>query len=197
MLATVAQVEAVLGRSLTAEETTRAEELIVMVQASIEGRLGRAAEGDTFTDRVYTVGVHRSRLLLDHFPVASVASVSEDGEGLTTTEHWAVDLRAGIITRIIGGMNSFWDPRLGAVVVTYTSETIAELSVLCAQVVARALNASIAGASVPAAMAGLRQLTVGRWSATKETGASTDSLAALALSGDELALVDTWRDRRS
>jgi hypothetical protein len=195
MLATVDQVGAILGvDSFTAEEEARLVELIGLVQGSITDALGRNPEAAVYTDVVLSASQRSAVLLLPHFPLASVEAVSEDETGLSVPAY-AVALASGILTRLDGGLRVYWHAGQGAVVVSYTSATIAELSALCAQIVARTFNAGKAAASVPSVMAGFTQLTVGRWSGTAKTGAAGDPVAAINLTETELATVQTWRDR--
>lgn len=192
-------VAAILGRTFTVDEETRAAELIALVQSRIESRLGRPAE-TTASPIVEThllpayPGVRS--VLLDRWPVSTVDTVTEDGADLAA-EAWSVDLGAGILTRIRGEAPNLYTGAWSAytLTVTYTPATIDELAGLTAEVVARAFVASEASAAAPSVLAGLRQLTIGRWSATAETSARSDPIAALRLTDDDLAIVDRWRDR--
>lgn len=192
-------VAAILGRTFTTEEEARAAELIDMVQSRIESRLGRPAEAtaspitETHLLAAYP-GVRA--VLLDRWPITGVDAVTEDDTALEA-EAWSADLAAGILTRIRGDAPNLYTGAwtTHTLDVTYTPATIAELAALAAEVVARAFVASEASAAAPTVLAGLRQLTIGRWSATAETSARSDPIAALRLTEDDLAIVDRWRDR--
>lgn len=185
-LTTVTQVETVLGRTLAPAEAMRAAELISMVTDMIADRLGRSPETASFTNTFTSPPT--ATVFTTRFPLASVESVTVGAEALTVGDDYAVDLRRGTITRMSSAAPSPWGT--GTVEVAATSATIPELSVLCAIVVGRTLSAQ----TRPASMAGLRQLTVGRWSATVDT--ASEPVAALALTDTDAAIVDAWRERR-
>lgn len=194
MLTTVAAVEAILGRDLDATQEARVAELITLAQDAIEGRLGRSAEGQAFTGATFTLWEGAKAVFLDHFPIASVQKVTEAGTELTAGTEYAADLPTGIITRRLSGYPAFWNFGTDAVVVDYTSATVAELATLCARIAARTFKAGEAAAAAPSVMAGFRQLTIGRWSGTADA-AGSDAVAALELNVADLATVDRWRDR--
>lgn len=203
-LATVAQVEAILGEDLDATAEARVTVLIGLVQESIEDELGRPAEAATITDEVHTAGRISSALLLDNWPVAAVTTVTERGTALTEGTDYVAELDTGRLTRIAGTTPDFYPTNFawahGGVVVTYDTATIGQLATLCAQIVARTFlagrNQSAAAAIAGGVMQGIRQLTIGRWSATADTTESSNPVASMSLSDADRAIIRRWRDRR-
>ena len=85
-----------------------------------------------------------------------------------------------------------------AIVLTYEAATIGQLSTLCARIVARTLRANRAASNATATkLAGLRQLTIGRWSATADTTEGADPVAAIDLTELDRAKVRRYVDRRA
>ena len=198
-LATIAQVEALLGEDLPdgGPEETRVLELIGLAQQSIEGELGRPAEAEAGIVELVTIDPWVTTVLLDRWPVAAVGEVQEAGEALATSA-WSVDLDTGQITRLIsdGKSRTYWLAGVDNVQVTYDSETIGQLSTLCAQMAARAYRAGLAAANAKAAnIVGLRQLTIGRWSATSDSSDDSDPVKAMTLTDLDKATIFRFRDR--
>lgn len=201
-LATVAQVDAIIGSAFDGSgspEEARIVELIALAQATIEDELGRPAEGGAELVELVHVGAWRQRILLDRWPVEAVATVKDNTTTPTTTlaaGDYVVDLANGIISRRVGNVATSWAPGLQAVEVTYTPATIRSLSTLCATITARAYRASVAAAAPAVAnMQGLRQLVVGRWSATADSSERSDPVRALQLTDAENKMVRAWADR--
>lgn len=198
-LCTEAQVEALLPATSDIPTATFTE-LEVLASALIDTALGRPAEGGTELTETHRLppGVPRSTLLLDRFPVASIGSVVEDGETLTEGTDYLADEAAGILTRISStdGVERSWET--GKILsITYTPATVPIARTICAQAIARAFKQAdpAAAGAKPAVMAGLRQLTIGRWSGTAETSAAAVA-AALHLTDSEIAMLRAERDRR-
>lgn len=196
-LCTKAQTEALGATGITDEAFAALEGL---ARPLIDSALGRPAEGGTeLTEtRVFDHRWPGDQIVLSRWPVASVASVTEDGSGLTVDETFRVDLAAGIITRTYDAAGNRYPFAVSVpIVVTYTPATVPVASTICAQAIARAwrtTNPTESGAK-PAVMAGLRQLTIGRWSATAETSAQS-AAETLHLTDNELALLRAERSRR-
>lgn len=195
-LATVAQVEAILGSDLDAAAEARVEELIDLIQLDVEDQLGRSAEATATVIETVTVSAYRTDLLLSLWPVASITSVVEDGTTLVAGTDYAAELATGTLTRLTGTHPTAWPFGSGIVVVTYDSATIGQLSALTARIAARAYRAGLAANATPSILAGLRQLTIGRWSATAESSADANPVTSLNLTDEDLRIVNRWRDRR-
>ena len=73
-LATVADLEARLGRSLDATETIRAEALLAGASARVRAYTGQSFEQSTSTDRVQ---VRNGRAVLPQRPVSAVSAVAD------------------------------------------------------------------------------------------------------------------------
>ena len=191
-LATIAQVEALIGDV----DDVAAASVIADVQAEIEAELGRSAEGAARSD-TFEPGDWRSLLLLSHWPLdeGEAVTVTVDGEALTSADY-SIDYPTGKLVRVSSGVPIWFPHTVASVVVDYTNATIPALSALCARVAARQLRASAASAAAPSVLAGLRQLTIGRWSATVDTSADSDPIAAAELTEADLRKVRLWKDRR-
>lgn len=198
-LCTEEQAEALLpaGADIPTATFTALEE---MASDMIDNALGRPAEGGTEITETHRLppGIPRNELILDRFPVSAVGSVVEDGTTLAEGTDYLEDLDAGILTRILDadGIERSWET--GKIIaVTYTPATVPIARTICAKAIARAYrqtDQATAGVK-PAVMAGLRQLTIGRWSATAETTAQTIA-EGLHLTDSELAELRAVRDRR-
>lgn len=194
-LTTQASVEAVLGTSIT--DTTRLNELIAQASALIEDEVGRHFDTTAITDETHTAPATSRAILLEHWPVASVEAVREDGDTLTVDTDYKVDLDAGIIRRASEGSPARWYyGKLDAIEVDYTPTVPEALNALAAGMVARAMRGGDNEAAVPSVMGGLRQLTIGRWSATREGSTETRAGTAIYLTDAELRIARRWRDRR-
>lgn len=194
-LTTKAAVEAVLGTTVT--DTTRLNELIAQASALIEDEVGRHFDTTAITDEFHTAPATSRALLLRHWPIASVEEVREDGTVLTDGTDYKVDLEAGIIRRASEGVPARWYyGKLDAIEVDYTPTVPEALNAVAAGMVARAMRGGDNEAAVPTVMAGLRQLTIGRWSATREGSTETRAGTAIYLTEHELRIAHRWRDRR-
>lgn len=196
-LTTQAAVEAVLGSTIDAGDVTRLTELIAQASALIEDEVGRSFDTDPITAEFHTTPARARALLLDHWPIASVEEIRENGTALTVEDDYVIDLDAGIIRRASSGSPAYWYyGLLDAIEVDYTPAVPAALNALAAQMVARAFRGGDNEAAVPTVMAGLRQLTIGRWSATREGSSETRAGTAIYLTDAELRIAHRWRDRR-
>lgn len=196
-LTTKAAVEAVLGSTIAAgDDTTRVTELITQASALIESEVGRSLDTTPITGEAHTAPPSTSRVLLRHWPIASVEAVNENAVALAAGTTYRVDLDTGIITRLYSGALGFWLTTIDTITVDYTPAVPAELGVVAAQMVARAFRGGSNEAAVPAVMSGLRQLTIGRWSATREGSSETRAGTALYLTDAERTIAHRWRDRR-
>lgn len=196
-LATLDQVEALLQINITNPVDPMALTLLELATAVVEGEVGRVFATDEITDEAHTTPTLTGAVLLDHWPVAEVGEVTESGEVLTVDVDYRAELRAGIVRRVVGSSFGYWAPTPAAILVTYTPAIPAELAALAAQITARAFKAGQDNAAAPAVMAGLRQLTIGRWSATRETGrAGLAAGEALTLTDAEVRVAHRYRERR-
>lgn len=170
-----------------------------LVAAMIDTALGRRAEGGTELVETVTMraGLASESIRLSRWPVTAVASVTEDGTSLAAGTAYTVDLPAGIVHRIYdaNGVPIFWKTAV-PLVVTYTPATLPVAKAVAAQAIARAWRNldPVASGAKPAVMSGLRQLTIGRWSATAETSAKSTG-EAIHLTDSELDLLYAHRDR--
>jgi hypothetical protein len=196
-IATEDQVEALLdGVDMPTATFT---ELAGIVDPLIDTALGRPAEGGTERTETFTLGTwaRRDYLKLSRWPVSAVASITEDGEALTVDETFRVDLDAGIVYRLYDADGVLIPWLAGKVLaVTYTPATVPVAASIAAQAIARAYKTAqpTTAGGKPAVMAGLRQLTIGRWSATAETSAESTA-AAVHLTDRELAVLKAHKDR--
>jgi hypothetical protein len=188
-LANTADVEAILQIDIANDVDPKVVALLELATAAVEGEVGRPLDATTYTLRPYSVDYpSNGQLLLDHWPLASVTAVLEDGTTLTVGDDYTVDLDLGILTRVSTGVVIPWTPGPDIITVTYT----AAIPPLARAEVARlTANAFVGGAAFAeraaqagGAMVGLRQLTIGRWSATAETGAGAGTTGIVI---DELA----------
>lgn len=154
-LCTRADVEAVLGGVDLTAKNTQITTLISLIQGEMEGPHGADRPLEA-ADHTQTFDGATSRSLwLDHTPVNSVTSVTEDGTALTENDDWLVYPELGRILRISGGYRIRWSttkPR--SIVVTYNGGYQAaaipdDLRKACAQAVADMFQAGAAFASVP------------------------------------------------
>lgn len=198
-LATEAQVEALLGgvNIPTADFDALAE----LVDPLIVAAVGREVEGGTERTDTWTLsGRYRIEALsLPRWPIDPTGvAVTEDGIALVEDTTFTVEAEPGIVRRIYDADGNPYPFASGVpIAVTYTPTTPPLAVTVAAQAIARAWKVSnpTASGSKPSVMAGLRQLTIGRWSATAETNA--DQIAGpVHLTGGELALLRSLRDRR-
>lgn len=197
-LATVAQVDAILGTSWAGSagaEEARLVALIAEAQTIIEDELGRPAEGGTPITEVLSVrDFHRETIQLHRWPVTTVTQIDEDGATLDAADY-LVDLDHGQVTRRAGNYPTTWTYGLAVVTVDYTPATIGRLSTLAASIAARAFTAGIAAQNAQAQNThGFKQLVIGRWSATVDNSDKSDPVAALELTDADRATIARFRD---
>lgn len=188
-LCTTADVEALIQSDITNDADSMIVALLEMASGAVEAEVGRTLEAQTFTSRKYSAPYpNDGRLFLDHWPIASVASVTEAGTALVVDTDYAVDLELGILTRLSSGVVVPWDPTTLGIEATYdtTVPVVArtETARLTADAFIGGANYAARAALANGEMVGLRQLTVGRWSATAETGAGSGTVGVQV---DELA----------
>lgn len=191
-------VEALLQGDITPDDAPKVVALLEMATELIELELGRPAADVEPVTETWTIGgvYSNDRLKLSRFPVASVDDVTEDGTSLDVDVTFRADLEAGLVHRIYdaAGLPHPWT--VGKLIsVTYTPAHPRGLRTICAQMVARAFKAGRAYATTPSVLTGLKQLTVGRWSATADTGFAATAAEALSLTEAERAAVRAHRDR--
>jgi hypothetical protein len=200
-LCTQADVEAKIGRDITAEPEAVVTLLIAHAQGLIEGAVGRPLESDTHTD---TLDGGQAVLILRAWPVTAVASVIEDGTTLTAdTEYLWDDI--GTLRRVgTTGYQKAWTAlKPQSVVVEYTAgfepgfsayhdAALANLKNLCSEVVARAVLTNMTVGVLPAGAAGPAQSISleGSDSVTFATGGS------LAVTGEAGRFVYLTEDER-
>lgn len=190
-LCALTDMEALLQNNITNPVDPMALTILDLASLAIEAEVGRDLEATPLTGIVRTLELGNNGVLLtDHWPLASIESVTEDGELLVLDTDYFEDLEIGTITRI-SGTNPFviaWDAGPSSIVLDYTPVTPGVARTECARIAA---DAFIGGANFAArssiaggAMLALRQLTIGRWSGTAETGAGSGTTGVVV---DELA----------
>jgi hypothetical protein len=196
-LAVTADVEALLQIDITDDDDPTVIRLLELATAIIEDEAGRSFDTTPIIAEAHTAAPHARAILLEHWPVASVEEVREAGTVLAVSTDYLIDLRAGILRRRFSSSTAYWEGTPAAIEVDYTPAVPAGLVALCAQVAARNFNLGASNVAGPSVMAGLRQLTIGRWSATKETGRAGNALGeGLTLSDAEVRIAHRYRDRR-
>ncbi len=190
-LCALSDMEALLQNNITNPVDPMALTILDLASLAIEAEVGRDLEATALTGIVRTMELGNNGVLLtDHWPLASIESVTEDGELLVLGTDYFEDLELGTITRI-SGTNAFiiaWDAGPSSIVLDYTPVVPGVARTECARIAA---DAFIGGANFAArssiaggAMLALRQLTIGRWSGTAETGAGSGTTGVIV---DELA----------
>jgi hypothetical protein len=190
-LCTTADVEALIQTDITDDSDPMLVNLIGQATEAIESELGREAEAGSFTE-VLTLPAGARDIFLPHWPLASVDSVDEDGITLVLDTDYRVDLKTGVIRRL---GNRYWSAGEDIVSVTYTTVTVPGLRTLCAALVVRAYKSGHAYANTADEMAGLTQLTVGQWSATREAEDSETRPNPIHPTDRELETIHSWHDR--
>ena len=200
-LATTPDVEAILQNDVTDDQDVMIVALLEMATASIEGEVGRPLEATAYTGILRTLAVGNNGVLLaDHWPLASIEQIDEDGTTLVDGTDFIADLEIGAITRInSSGTVVPWFAGFAGIDLDYIAAVPGLARSECARLTADAFigganfaqRSSIAGG----AMLALRQLTIGRWSATSETGQGSGTTGIVI---DELASrrLASIRDRR-
>lgn len=202
-LCTTADVEALIQSDITNDQDPMVVAMLEMAGHIIDAELGRPAEGGTpITGELVRLaaGVDRYTILLPRWPITSVEQVTEDGTALVAGTDYTVDLDAGTLSRIDAsstpaGRSKSWAADVD-ISIDYTPATVPVARSVCAQAVARAFKVGANYANQPTVLAGLRQLTIGRWSATRQTEGATTEAAPLSLTAEERAVLRAHRDRR-
>ncbi len=190
-LCALSDMEALLQNNITNPVDPMALTILDLASLAVEAEVGRDLEATALTGIVRTMDLGNNGVLLtDHWPLASIESVTEDGELLVFGTDYFEDLELGTITRI-SGTNAFviaWDAGPSSIVLDYTPLTPGVARTECARIAA---DAFIGGANFAArssiaggAMRPPPQLTTGRWSGTAETGAGSGTTGVII---DELA----------
>lgn len=198
-LCTVADVEALLQGDIDPDNDPVIVALLEMAEDKIIEQLGRDPNaGQTVTgERTYLpAGSRRTSILTDLWPLASVDDITEDGTTLTAGTDYEADLETGTIYRLNSSGGRTWWTQAVPILVDYTTAIVPGTRTICAQATARAFKAGRDYATRPAVLDGLRQLTIGRWSATRETGSQTDRSEPISLTESESTSILRWRDRR-
>lgn len=196
-LCTETDAEVIAGADIP---TADFDSLLVLAAELIDGELGRAADTTVVTGETtyLAAGAQRLAILTDGFPLASIEEIREDGDALVAGTDYRADLEAGEIYRLNSdGGRRFW-PTGTVIEVDYTTAVPSGIRTVCAQMIARSWSQSDkSGASgKPAIMAGLRQLAIGRWSATADTPTGESKNSPLSMTESERRTIHRWRDRR-
>lgn len=182
-LATSADVEAFLGRSLTASESTRVDALLADASAAVRNYTGQQFDMDETTERLK---VRNGRIRLSQRPVTDVASVVDmNGNDITFT--WYV----GSVIDLADAPPDSWsfEPYkngLTVVDVTYTHGYAAvpdDIVAVVRSIVAKAL-------SVAPEYAGITQQTVGDVSVSYGSFAAAGGVGML---NDHRVILDRYR----
>lgn len=189
-LCALTDMEALLQNNITNPVDPMALTLLDLASLAIEAEVGRDLEATALTGILRTMPAGNNGVLLaDDWPLASIEAVTENAVLLVLGTDYLEDLELGAIRRInSNGAVIPWlaDPQ--TIVLDYTRLVPGVARTECARIAADAFvgganfasRSSIAGG----AMLALRQLTIGRWSATSETGAGSGTLGVVV---DELA----------
>lgn len=176
-LATVADLEARLGRSLDADETTRAEALLDGASARVRSYTGQQFSQASDTVRLR---VRSGRIVLPQRPATAVAGIDDmDGNALEFTWHAGQTITLGTIDRF--DLEPYSSDRW--VDVTYTAgyATVPDdvVEVVCSMVL-RAFG-------VDAATTGFSSESIGNYSYTVGAVAASGAVGMLADERDALA----------
>lgn len=189
-LCALTDMEALLQNNITNPVDPMALTILDLASLAIEGEVGRDLEATAYTGVLRTMDLgNNGVLLVDHWPLASIEDVTEDGETLVLGTDYLEDLELGAITRInSNGTVVPWRTEAQTISLDYTALVPGVARTECARIAA---DAFIGGANFAArssiaggAMLALRQLTIGRWSGTAETGAGSGTTGVVI---DELA----------
>jgi hypothetical protein len=189
-LCALTDMEALLQNNITNPVDPMALTLLDLASLAIEAEVGRDLEATALTGILRTMDAGNNGVLLtDDWPLASIEAVTENAVVLVLGTDYLEDLELGAIRRInSNGAVIPWlaDPQ--TISLDYTRLTPGVARTECARIAA---DAFIGGANFAArssiaggAMLALRQLTIGRWSATSETGAGSGTTGVVI---DELA----------
>lgn len=184
-LATVADLEARLGRSLDASETVRAEALLAGASARVRSYTGQQFEQSTTTDRVR---VRSGRLRLPQRPVTAVTALADmNGKDITFTWHAGNDILLGSSGYPVRHpIEDAWYRHHDWVDVTYThgyAEVPDDVVEVVCQVVLRAFG------SDPSASALTQESVEGYSYSMGAAGAA----GAVGMLNDEKAALDVYR----
>ena len=180
-LATVADLEARLGRSLDATETARAEALLAGASARVRSYTGQEFEQSTSTDRVR---VRDGRVRLPQRPVTAVTAIADtDGNDVDFTWYAGELVDVGWSSRI-DRIGYRYSTRWLDVTYTHGYATIPDdvVEVVC-QMVLRAFG-------VDPEASGLSQESIGSYSYSVGAVAASGSVGLL---GDERGALDVYR----
>lgn len=190
-LCALSDMEALLQNNITNPVDPMALTILDLASLAVEAEVGRDLEATVLTGILRTMALPNNGVLLtDDWPLASIESVTEDGEVLVLGTDYFEDLELGTITRITGDdpVVISWDGKPSGISLDYTRLVPGVARTECARIAA---DAFIGGANFAArsniaggAMLALRQLTIGRWSGTAETGAGSGTTGVII---DELA----------
>lgn len=194
-LTTTADVEALLQVDIEPDDHPKVQALLEMATELITAELGRNPEAEDVTETLFARPVG-PLVFLNRWPIASVATLSEDGTALVLDDDYRADLPTGTLVRVSSAYPRNW-PGGVPIAAAYTTAVIPGLRTICAAMVARAIKAGQANAAAPALLLGLKQLTIGRWSGTSDTTKGTGVGDAIYLTDVERATVHSWRERRS
>lgn len=183
LLATVADVQARLGRTLTDAETTRAEALLEDASAAVRAYTGQHITADTTTVRAKVNG---GTIRLTQRPVTDVATI-EDTNGNDVAFTWY----AGEVIQVATNVPDSWAwvpwvDGIAYVDVTYThgyDEVPGDIVAVVCQMAARALGQA-------ADDSGKTSETIAGYSYTVGTAAAS---GAVGLLPDERAVLDRYR----
>lgn len=197
-LCTTADVEALIQSDITNDLDPMIVAMLEMASEEISAVLGRDAEpGVAYTGQRFWIpaGNQTLALLTEHFPLASIDQLTEGGTALVAGTDYTVDLEAGRLYRLSSaGGPVFWATGT-EILVDYTTAPIPGARTICAAATARAFKSGEEHANRPTIMAGFRQLTIGRWSATRESGTAHQSLEPISLTDRERATILSWKNR--
>lgn len=192
-LCALSDMEALLQNNITNPVDPMALTILDLASLAIEGEVGRDLEGVALTGILRTMDpANNGVLLTDDWPLASIESVTEDAEVLVLGTDYLEDLDIGAIRRVSTSGSSVsviaWNSKPQTISLDYTRLVPGVARTECARIAA---DAFIGGANFAArssiaggAMLALRQLTIGRWSGTAETGAGSGTTGVVV---DELA----------
>jgi len=192
-LCALSDLEALLQNNITNPVDPMALTILDLASLAIEAEVGRDLEATAYTGILHTMDPGNNGVLLtDHWPLASIEAVTEDGEVLVLGTDYIEDLELGAIRRVTTSGSSIvvvpWNTKPQTIDLDYTALVPGVARTECARIAA---DAFIGGANFAArssiaggAMLALRQLTIGRWSGTAETGAGSGTTGVVV---DELA----------
>jgi hypothetical protein len=153
-LTTQAEIEKRLQWNITAEPDSVVTSLIAAATGHIEGAIGRKVESANYTE---TYDADMNPILLEHWPVTTLSTVTEDNTTLTSADYAFYD--DGRLLRISNGYVRRWSTRkVQSIDVTYTGgylagthvSELAHIGSIATEIVARAFRAGAASAVAPA-----------------------------------------------